>query len=106
MLMELSLVLMYWNPWLMLPLFIAFFITRLVHEFIDELHFHTDRCSKYESTLHLGMWVSVLTKTAAMFMWGFFTQFDGVLELPVIMYVWGAIILLTMGYVSFVEYRR
>ena len=52
------------------------------------------------------MWVSVLTKTAAMFMWGFFTQFDGVLELPVIMYVWGAIILLTMGYVSFVEYRR
>jgi hypothetical protein len=106
MLMELSLVLMYWSPWLMLPLFIAFFITRLVHEFIDELHFHTDRCSKYESTLHLGMWISVLSKTGAMFMWGFFTQFDGVLELPMYMYVWGGIIFLTMGYVSFVEYRR
>jgi hypothetical protein len=106
MLMELSLVLMYWNPWLMLPFFISFFITRFVHEFIDELHFHTDRCSKYESTLHLGMWVSVITKTAAMFLWGFFSQYHGILELPVAMYVWGFVIFSIMGFVSFVEYRR
>lgn len=105
-LMELSLVLMYWSPILMLPLFIAFFITRLVHEFIDELHFHTDRCTKYESTLHLGMWVTVLTKTGAMFIWGFFTQFEGVLDLPIYMYISAGIVLISMSYVSLIEWKR
>lgn len=105
-LMELSLVLMYWSPILMLPLFIAFFITRLIHEFIDELHFHTDRCSRYESTLHLGMWITVLTKTGAMFIWGFFTQFQGILDLPIYMFVWAGIILVSMSIVSLIEWKR
>lgn len=105
-LMEASLVGMFWNSYILLPFFIAFFITRIVHEFIDELHFHTDRCSPYESNLHLGMWVSVLTKTFAMFIWGFFTNYEGILELPIILYVWAAIIFGLMGYVSLKEYRR
>ena len=48
-LMEISLVLMYWFPVLMLPLFSAFFLTRTVHEFIDELHWHANRCTAYVS---------------------------------------------------------
>jgi hypothetical protein len=105
-LMEISLVLMYFNPIALLPFFIAFFVTRLVHEFIDELHFHTDRCSKNESTLHLGMWVSVLSKTGLMFMWGFFGQYEGVWELPIPLYVWGAILFGSMTYISWVEWKR
>lgn len=105
-LMEVSLVLMFWFQALMLPFFIAFFITRLVHEFIDELKYHADRCTPYESQLHLGMWMSVLIKTFAMFIWGFFTGFDGVLDLPVIFIVWAGLILCVMSYVSWVEWRR
>ncbi len=105
-LMEFSLVLMYWNQWLALTLFIASFVTRIVHEFIDELHFHTDRCSIYESRLHLGMWISILTKTSAMFIWGFFMQYDGILELPIFMYLWAVIIFLTMSYISLIEWKR
>ena len=105
-LMELSLIGMYWYPWFMLPLFIAFFITRTSQEFIDELHFHTDRCLPYESRLHLIMWLTVLTKTAAMFIWGFFMQFKGLENLPILFYLWGIVLVLVMGYTSFVEYRR
>lgn len=105
-LMELSLVGMYWYPKAMLPFFIAFFITRTTHEFIDELHFHTDRCTVYESRLHLGMWLSVLTKSAAMFCWGFFGQYEGIWELPLILHIWGVMLILVMGWISFQEYRR
>jgi hypothetical protein len=106
MLMEASLVLMFWFPKQMLPLFIAFFITRTVHEFIDELHFHVDRCSANETTLHLAMWVSVLTKTFAMLFWGFFTQFNGILELPIAYYIWGIIVFGAMGLISMSEWKR
>jgi magnesium-transporting ATPase (P-type) len=105
-LMEISLVFMYWFPLIMLPVFIATLVTRTVHEFIDELHFHTDRCSSYESTLHLIMWITVITKTAAMFIWGFFTQYNGVLELPLPFYIWGLLVFSIMGYTSWVEYKR
>jgi hypothetical protein len=105
-LMEVSLVLMFWFPLAMLPFYIAFAITRLVQESIDEHHFHTDRCDVYESRLHLGMWLSVLTKSIAMFIWGFFTQYEGLTELPVFMFVWGGILVLIMSYISFVEWRR
>lgn len=105
-LMETSLVLVYWFGFAMLPFFIAFFITRTVHEFIDELKFHADRCTGYETMLHLGMWISVLTKTAAMFIWGFFTGYEGISELPVFLYVWGILLLIIMSYVSYVEWRR
>jgi len=105
-LMEISLVLMYWFGPAMLPFFIAFFMTRLVHEFIDELHFHTGRCTTYESYLHLAMWTTVLTKTGAMFIWGFFFQYQGVLDLPIYCYVWAGLVFITMSYISLMEWRR
>lgn len=105
-LMEVSLVLMFWFQAIMLPFFIAFFITRLVHEFIDELKYHADRCTPYESQLHLGMWMSVLIKTATMFMWGYFAAFEGVLELNLGYAIWAGLILLVMSYVSWVEWWR
>ncbi len=104
--MELSLVGMFWFPMAMLPLFIASFIARLVQEFIDELHFHTERCTPYESTLHQVMWISVLTKTAAMFLWGFFTGFEGLLDLPWYLFLWGGAILIVMSIISWFEWRR
>ncbi|MCE9539562.1 MAG: hypothetical protein K8R85_10125 [Bacteroidetes bacterium] len=105
-LMELSLVLMFWFNFEMLPFFVAFFITRTVHEFIDELHWHTDRCSQYESFLHLGMWISVLSKTFLMFMWGFFTQYKGLTELNIGFYIWGVIVVGLMGLIGLVEWKR
>jgi hypothetical protein len=104
--MEVSLVMMFWFPLAMLPIFIASFLTRFVHEFIDELHFHSDRCSPYESMLHLGMWVSVLTKIAAMFIWGFFLQYEGIWNLPVYFYPWAIILFMSMTYISYVEWKR
>jgi hypothetical protein len=105
-LMELSLVLMFWFQKAMLPFFIAFAVTRTVHEFIDELKYHADRCTPYENYLHLFMWISVITKTSAMFIWGYFAGFEGVLDLPIIFYIWALIVFGVMGYVSLVEWRR
>lgn len=105
-LMELSLVSMYWFPLESLPFFLALFITRLVHEFIDELHFHTDRCTIYESRLHLGMWIFVLIKTFVLFMWGFFTMYIGLETLPFVFYIWAGLLLVLMSYTGFVEWFR
>tara|TARA_B110000285_G_C15140239_1_gene630238 strand:+ start:4082 stop:4576 length:495 start_codon:yes stop_codon:yes gene_type:complete len=105
-LMEMSLVSMYWWNIEALPFFITFLIVRTVHEFIDELHFHTDRCSVYESRLHLGMWLFVFIKTISLFMWGFFEQFSGVEELPLAYYIWGGIVFSVMSFVSLAEWKR
>jgi len=104
--MEVALVAMYWYPVLMLPVLIGAGITRFSQEFIDELRYHTDRCTPYESRLHLVMWVSVWAKAAAMFMWGFFTQYEGVTELPVFVYVWAGLIMTIMAYISLKEWQR
>lgn len=106
MVMELTLVGMYWYPMLLLPVLIGAAITRFSQEFIDELRYHTDRCTPYESRLHLVMWISVWTKAAAMFMWGFFAQYEGIDQLPVILYVWGIAVLGVMGYISMKEWGR
>lgn len=105
-LMEISLVGMYWFPMLMLPLFIAFFITRTTHEFIDELHWHADRCTPYESMLHLMMWISILSNTAAMFIWGFFTQFHGLETLHPVLYVWAFAIGIAVFFIGMKEWKR
>lgn len=105
-LMESSLVLMYWWSIEVLPFFIAFLIVRTTHEFIDELHFHTERCTPYESNLHLGMWFFVFIKTIAMFMWGFFSNYEGVENLPIYYYVWGGIVFSVMSYISLMEWKR
>ena len=71
-LMELCLVLMYWFDIEILPIFIAALVTRTAHEFIDELRYHTDRCTFRETLLHLIMWISVISKTGFLFIWGFY----------------------------------
>ena len=105
-LMEMSLVCMYWWSIETLPFFITFVLVRTAHEFIDELHYHTDRCSTYESRLHLGMWFFVLIKTITLFMWGFFTQYKGIEDLPTIYYIWGSLVLILMFFISISEWRR
>ena len=105
-LMEMSLVSMYWWDIEALPFFLTFLIVRTTHEFIDELHFHTDRCSIYESRLHLGMWIFVFLKTIGMFMWGFFTNYQGIESLPIAFYIWGGIVFIVMSIVSLIEWKR
>lgn len=105
-LMEISLVSMYWYNLEALPFFITFLIVRTVHEFIDELHFHTNRCSAYESRLHLGMWVFIFIKTITLFFWGFFSQYTGLEDLPIIYYFWAGIVLVAMSIISFFEWNR
>jgi hypothetical protein len=102
-LMEGSLVGMYWFPGIMLPLFIAFFVTRTAHEFIDELTYHTKRCTPYENYLHLGMWGCVLIKTFGLFFWGYFSQFQGIETLPTVLYIWAAI---TFGVMAFISWKE
>lgn len=104
--MEVSLVGMYWFPLAMLPVFIGSAITRFSQEFIDELHYHADRCTPYEARLHLIMWIAVWTKASAMFIWGFFTKFEGFNDLPIVLYVWGIAILGVMGFISLKEWNR
>jgi hypothetical protein len=103
-LMEFSLVLMYWLDVEILPLFIAALVTRTAHEFIDELRYHTDRCSFYETILHLTMWISVISKTSFLFIWGFFTHYKGIETLHPVLYAWGGLIVITMGIISLKEW--
>ncbi len=103
-LMELSLLLLYWFRWEVLPIFLAAFITRTAHEFIDELSWHSKRCSFYETVLHLIMWLTVLSKTFFLFIWGFFTHFEGVENLPFGFYIWGLFIVVIMAVVSYKEW--
>jgi len=106
MLMEFSLLVMYWFPLEILPLFIAALLTRTAHEFIDELVWHTTRCTFFETMLHLIMWISVITKTGMMFIWGFFTQYKGLSELPFLFYVWGLLVVICMGLISLKEWNQ
>lgn len=105
-LMELSLLLMFWFRWEILPVFIAAFITRTAHEFIDEVSWHSKRCTFYETILHLIMWLTVLSKTFFLFIWGFFSHFKGVENLPVAFYMWGFVIVIVMGFVSMKEWNQ
>lgn len=104
--MEISLILFYWSPLIALPLFIASLITRLSQEFIDEMKFHATRCTPYESYLHIGMWISVYVKTFAMFIWGITTQYKGVLELPLYLYIWALILIASMLVISYREWNH
>ena len=104
--MEFSLILMYWFRWEALALFIASFITRTVHEFIDELKFHSERCTFRETLFHLIMWITVLTKTFLLFVWGFFFRYKGITDLPVWIYLWAIAIVISMGYISLKEWNQ
>lgn len=104
---EISIVLMYWiNPWYLLPFFLAFYLTRTIQEFIDELKWHTGRCSNQESYFHLIMWTSVHAKLMIMFIWGFFFQFEGILQIPLLLHILMAIVFGLMGLLSLIEWKR
>lgn len=72
-----SLVIMKWFPIIALPLFIGSYITRFWHEAMDELHWHLPRCTERETLIHLVMWITVNSGTAAVFIWGFFFSYQG-----------------------------
>lgn len=104
-LMEISLVMMFWYPWHALPFFIATYLTRTIQEGIDESKWHTVRCSLYESLLHLVMWISVHAKTVLMFIWGFFFQFAGLLDLASGYYFSFAIVLALNSWIAWRELK-
>jgi hypothetical protein len=52
------------------------------------------------------MWVSVLTKTNGIFIWGFFFQYKGIMEMPIYIYVWGFIVFTSMALIGFFEWKR
>jgi len=104
--MELSLLGMYFFLWPCLPLFVASFITRAAIEFMDELVFHVHRCDKRETFIHLGMWITVYAKTIALFLWGFFLSYKGVDQLSFLFYLWASLVFGAMGWISFQEWGR
>lgn len=92
--LQASLVLMAFSPWLALPLFVGAWITRTVHETIDEIHWHLPRCTERETMIHLGMWITIHAGTTAMFIWGFFYRFAGIFDLPrPVLAIFGAVFL-------------
>lgn len=105
-LMEVTLLLMYWLPIAMLPFFLAFYLVRTVQEFIDELRFHTDRCTFFESILHLIMWCTVHTKTFAFFIWAFLLRFKGIEDLPAYYFIIFLLLTGAMGLIGMIEWNR
>lgn len=92
----LSLLLMTWWPGQALFLFLGCWVTRTLHEFMDELHWHLPRCSERETIIHMIMWICIHGGTAVTFAWGFFRQYDGFAELgwP----IHAAFVLIFLGY--------
>jgi hypothetical protein len=105
-LMQLSLVLMFWFGKPMIVFFIPMLFTRTAHEFIDELKFHVDRCSNKETFIHLGMWLSIQINTACMFIWGYFSSFEGVLELHPVLIGWAVLLFAVLTYTGVIEWNR
>lgn len=105
-LMEISLIAFYWYQIEVLPFFMALFFTRTTHEVLDESHYHMDRCTPYETLLHLGMWISILSNTILMFMWGFFTQYQGLFDLHPLYFVFAFVILIFILIIGAKEWER
>ena len=101
-----SLIAMFWFPMEALPFFIALLFTRTAHEFMDELKYHMDRCTIYETMLHLAMWISVLANTILMFSWGFFTQYRGLFDLHPSFFVFALAIFISILWIGYKEWER
>lgn len=95
-----ALFLMAWWPLLALPLFLGCWITRTTQEAIDEFRWHVDRCTEYESLLHLFMWITIHAGTAITFMWGFFLQFKGIGSLPIAFHLVFAVLFVFYSYIG------
>ncbi|MFM7006445.1 MAG: hypothetical protein ACKOWX_04260 [Flavobacteriales bacterium] len=98
------LLLFYWFDYEVLPFFIALFITRTIHEIIDEVKYHQARCTFRETLLHFVMWLSILSQVGFLFYWGFFFHYTGLSELPVAYFTWGTILVLLMALISWKEW--
>lgn len=106
MIMEVSLLTMFWYPLLSLPFFLSGFFVRTVHEVIDENRFHVDRCSPRENYIHLTMWLSLLSKTILQFIWAFFYGYEGLENLHPLFFVWAILLVVGMAFTSFYEWGR
>ncbi len=95
-----SLLLMAWFPILALPLFIGCWVTRTLHETMDEMFWHLPRCSEFETLVHLGMWICIHAGTFTVFIWGFFFQYKGFGELSALIHILFAIIFLVYSYIG------
>jgi hypothetical protein len=103
--LQLSFIGFAWFPLETLPVFIGFYITRTLHEFIDETRFHTERCTETETLLHLGMWITIQTGIATLFIWGFFYRYEGIGSLPLPVLVAYGILTLFLVWIGHQETR-
>jgi hypothetical protein len=103
-LMQFALMLFYWFDVEVLPFFIALFFTRTVHEVIDEVRYHQERCTFYETILHFVMWISIISQVGFLFYWGYFFHYKGLETLPLFHIVWGLVLVALMGLISTKEW--
>jgi hypothetical protein len=99
-----ALLLMAWFPLQALPLFIACWLARTLHETIDEIHWHLPRCTERETISHLIMLISAHAGILIVFAWGFFFQYEGLTDLPRWMHA--AFIILTVFYAYVGHHER
>jgi hypothetical protein len=102
--LQFTLLLFYWFDYEVLPFFIAILLTRTVHEIIDEVKYHQERCTFRETLLHFVMWLSILSQIGFLFYWGFCFHYEGLLELPIAHFVWGVILVGLMAWISWKEW--
>lgn len=103
-LLQAVLLLFFWFDFEILPIFIALLFTRTVHEVIDEVKFHSSRCTFRETCIHFVMWISVLSQIGFLFYWGFFFHYEGLFTLPFFHFIWGGLLVLLMSFISWKEW--
>lgn len=102
--LQFTLLLFYWFDVEVLPIFLALLLTRTIHEVIDEVRYHQERCTFFETVLHFVMWVSILSQIGFLFYWGFFFHYQGLATLPLLYVVWGLLLVVLMGLIGLKEW--
>jgi hypothetical protein len=102
--LQFTLLLFYWFDVEVLPIFLALLLTRTIHEVIDEVRYHQERCTFFETVLHFVMWVSILSQIGFLFYWGFFFHYQGLATLPLLYIVWGLLLVVLMGLIGLKEW--
>ncbi len=102
--LQFTLLLFYWFDIEVLPIFLALLLTRTIHEVIDEVRYHQERCSFFETVLHFIMWISILSQIGFLFYWGFFFHYQGLATLPSLYFVWGLLLVVLMGLIGLKEW--
>jgi len=102
--LQFTLLLFYWFDIEVLPIFLALLLTRTIHEVIDEVRYHQERCSFFETVLHFIMWISILSQIGFLFYWGFFFHYKGLASLPLLYIVWSLLLVSAMGFIGLKEW--